>query len=211
MEKEVTIEILEPNKERETWYNNFVGSKFNAIATNSLFILTKSSLKKISDNRGVPIISACVSKNNAAIEGEMIKKNKIDTFPLVQRHIKFLTEVRKFVVNKDITRTIDRDGNTITIHKEGDVFEEKYDKPNVIVKMEDGKIIREIKLKELNNNTILLSSFECNETIPAKESLYFTQRKNAVQKEYVRKRKKIEKLQDEIVNIEYMLDIIHED
>lgn len=207
--KLVKIEVLQKNQKVEgAWYNDFIGEKFLAKDMGNVYLINSDSLKKVLDRY---VLCAMIPKEYAEIEGQEIRDKNIETFPLVPRHIKNIIEVRKFTVTKDITRTVGRNGETETIKAEGDVYEEMYDKPNVIVKMEDGKIAGVIKLKELNNNTILLTSFKCDETISAKESLYFTQRKKEIEKQYARKRKKVEQLNDEIGNLEYMLDINPED
>jgi hypothetical protein len=210
-EAKLTIEITSINQFRESWYNQCLGGKFEVTEKRTFYELTEKGLEKL--NQIQPeICYAIVPKQFASLEGQVIVSNNIQTFPLVQKHIKFITEVRRFVVTEDVN-IYNRQGEvTSSIVTKGQVFEERYDKPNQIIQVdEEGRTLMHFELKELNKSTLLLPAFECNETIPAKESRYFTLRKKAIESEYVKKMRSIELMQSEIANLEFLLDVKKED
>jgi hypothetical protein len=203
-----TIEITAVNQQRDTWYNPLIGEKLEAIEHKNVFQLTDAGLLKASELTGKELCYGIIPKQFAAIEGEVIAVNNIERFPLVQRHIKFLVEVRRFVVKEDVHK-YNRHGEIVsTILRKGEVWEEMYDKPNHLIKVDNLVDIK--KIQDINKSTLLLPAFECTETIPAKESAYFNERREDVRKQYIRKMKNLEKLKGEINNLEFLLDINNE-
>lgn len=211
MGKEVTIEITGVNESRDTWFNDCFGVKFQATSHRGgrLFYLTYDSLKKVRELTGFNYLSCTVYVKYATPEGEEEKEDDLNTFPLVPRHIKFLTEVRVFKVDKDI-KAHNRKGDVLkTILSKGDVYVEKHDKPNVIVKIENNRIVEEINIKDINKSSLLLPAMSCEETIDAKESGYFLVTKKQLEKKYRARMKKLEQIETEISHIEHLLDIDH--
>lgn len=205
--KPVKIEILETCPERATWFNQFVGQKFEAVDCGGYFRLTQKSINEVNTKEGrVTAIQLAVSREYAEIDGEKIKKHQMQTIFLYPRGMNHLREARRFVVNKTINKT-DRRGNVIgTILNEGDVYEEMFDKPNHIAKVLPTGYIESISLKEINQSSQLLPAFDIEEEmVCVKTTRYFEAKEKTLKTSFNKTVKSFSKTKIKLQELAYLL------
>ena len=219
MSETIEIEISCINSKRETWFNSLVGERFEAKKSkhyNNHYELTEHGLMDLTKKIGKGFALAVIHSNFAStVEQEAVRNfnNLFMIFPTAVRHLR---EIRTFRVTGDY-HTFDRSGNNIiaTFFREGDIYEEVFDKPNTIVKVEgekrdDGKGV-EYKLQYINQSNFLLPLFEELEAIPVKESKTFAERKEGLANSYKRTRTVVYKGMLKLQELRFLLDIENEE
>lgn len=213
--KAIDIEVTRKNAGRETWYNLFVGTRFKAIPSvhyKGHYELTKEGLEELSKKLDKTISKAVISEVCATPVGDKAKEVFLNTFMIFPKAVKYIRHVRLFRATKDY-HMYDRGGENIigTFFREGDIFEEVFDKPNKIVKVQgavrDDLEGSEYELKYINESDFLLGMFEELEEIPVKEGTLFTRRREALAKSYKNTMTSIAKAQRKAEELRFLLDI----
>ena len=209
--KVVTIEILGMDSSRATWWNEFVGETFEAIeVSRTLFALTPKGCENLRQRAGQieTIFSAMIHVNFACIYGEVVERVGIPTFEIHPKNINYLMQVRVFRATEDFNR-YDRTGTTIlsTPLKKGDLFEEMFDKPNCLTKIEGEGERGSWNLHEINQMVLILPKFELENTIDVKESQYFETQKKKLAPAYKRTRNAIARANEKLNELRFLLNI----